>query len=109
MGGFHLRSYYKILYSTIQSSFPWKSLWKSKVPMKVSFFLWTAALGRILTTYNLWNRQVVVMDWCFMCKKDGETIAHLLLHCHVIREFGLWYSLCWGLLGYAKWCCGNSS
>lgn len=55
-GGFHCRSYYKILYSTIQSSFPWKSLWKSKVSMKVNFFLWTAALGRILTTNNLWKR-----------------------------------------------------
>ena len=55
-GGFHCRSYYKILYSTIQSSFPWMSLWKSKVSMKVSFFLWIVALGRILTTNNLWKR-----------------------------------------------------
>jgi hypothetical protein len=28
------------------SSFPWKSTWKVNVPLKVSFFVWTAALGQ---------------------------------------------------------------
>ena len=31
----------------------WNTIWKPKVPIKVSFFLWSAALGRILTVDNL--------------------------------------------------------
>ena len=50
---FEVRSYYKILHSTFHFSFPWRSLWKPKVPSKVSFFIWTSTLGRILTFDNL--------------------------------------------------------
>jgi hypothetical protein len=33
--------------------FPWKSIWKAKVPPRVAFFIWTSSLGRILTMDNL--------------------------------------------------------
>ena len=58
------------------------------MPTKASFFMWTTTLGRTLTTDNLWKHRVVVLDWCCMCKKDGEYIDHLLLRCHVAKE--LW-------------------
>jgi len=70
---FDVRSYYKVYNSNTLLSFPWKTLWKLKVPTKVSFFLWIVALGRILTTDNLRRHPLVVFDWCCMCKRDGET------------------------------------
>ena len=52
----------------------------------MGFFVWAAALGRILTTDNLRRCHVIVLDWCCMCKKSGENISHLLMHCPVARE-----------------------
>lgn len=30
--------------------------------------------------------QLVVIDWCCMCKRVGETVNHLLLHCPIVKE-----------------------
>jgi hypothetical protein len=57
----------------------------------MTFFVWTATLGNILTLNNLIKRHVIVMDWCCMCKKSEKTIDHLLLHCEVARV--LWVSI----------------
>ena len=72
---FDLKSFYNVLHTGAAQHFPWKSVWKSKTPSKVSFFLWTAVLGKVLTTDNLCKRRLIVLDWCCMCKRDGETIA----------------------------------
>jgi hypothetical protein len=39
---------------------------------------------------------VIVVDWCCMCKKSGKSTDHLLLHCEIAKE--LWSSL-FNLLG----------
>jgi len=52
------------------------------------FFVWSAALGKILTHDNLRKRNVVVIEWCCMYKKNRESIDHLLLYCEVARD--LW-------------------
>jgi len=67
----------------IRRQFPWKSIWRTKVPLKVAFFAWAAALGKILTLDNFRKRRVIVIDRCCMCKKNGENVNHLLLHCDV--------------------------
>jgi hypothetical protein len=41
------------------------------------------ALGKILTLDNLRKRQVIVIDRYCMCKKNGESVDHLLRHCEV--------------------------
>lgn len=46
------------------------------------------ALGKILSLDNLRKRNTIVVDWCCICKRNGETIDHLLLHYGVTRE--LW-------------------
>ena len=88
-GLFEVRSFYTTLISPHPSGiFPWKSVWKAKVPSRVAFFVWTAALGKILTTENLRKRRVTILDWCCMCKSSGELVNHLLVHCPVAWE--LW-------------------
>jgi hypothetical protein len=84
--GFKVSSYYKVLSSRGDYSFPWKSIWKLKVPSRVSFFVWVASLGRILTADNLWNQNIIFDSWCCLCKADGEMDDHLLLHCPFSRE-----------------------
>jgi hypothetical protein len=51
-------------------------------------------LGNILTHDNLRRRCIVVVEWCVMCKKHGESVDHLLLHCDVARVvWSSFYSL----------------
>jgi hypothetical protein len=87
-GIFEVRSYYSVLVQSSGTYFPWKRVWNSKVPSRVALFIWTAALGRILTTDNLRRRRILILDWCCMCQSDGESVNHLLLHCRVAQE--LW-------------------
>ena len=68
------------------------------MPPRVAFFIWTVALERILTADNLRRRNIILVDWCCLCKEDGETIDHLFLHCKVARE--LWNSV-FNLFGVA--------
>jgi hypothetical protein len=82
-GKFDVRSFYKILAYKETAHFPWKSIWRTKVPLKVTFFAWVAALGKILTLDNIRKRRVIMIDKCCMCKKNGEFMDHLLLHCEV--------------------------
>ena len=60
------------------------------------FFAWTTALGKILAIDNLRRYRVIILDWCYMCKKAGETVDHLLSHCEYASE--LW-SLVFCLFG----------
>jgi hypothetical protein len=87
-GLFEVRSYYEVLIRKNGPSFLWESIWRVKAPTMVAFFVWSAALSKILTHENLRKRNVVVIEWCCMCKKNGESMNHLLLYCAVACE--LW-------------------
>ena len=87
-GKFDVRSFYCALHSSHRTLFPWKLIWGVKAPRRISFFLWTAARGSILTCDNLMRRGHVLAGWCCMCKNHWETGDHLLLHCEAAA--GLW-------------------
>ena len=76
-------------------SFPWKTVWKPKVPTKFLPLDW------ILTNDNLRKCQLVVIDWCCMCKRAWETYNYLLLHCCVAKSCGAW---CLHFLGFVELC-----
>jgi hypothetical protein len=59
---FEVRSFYQMLSTSSSSSFPWKIIWRVNVPLRVSFFVWTSALGKILTLDNIRKRKVIVVD-----------------------------------------------
>jgi len=52
----------------------------------VFFFFCKAAHEKILTLDNLRKRRVIVVQWCCMCQRSGESIYHLLLYCEVVQE-----------------------
>ena len=87
-GKFDTRSYYQEIQGASNSLFPWKGIWKPKIPKRVVVFLWTAAHGRILTLDNLMLKGRPLANWCCMCCHDGESTDHILLHCPITHS--LW-------------------
>jgi len=88
---FEVRSFYEELTrkdGPFVPYFPLKNIWRVKAPTMVVFFVWSAALEKILMHDNLRKRNVIVIEWCCLCKKSGESIDHSLLHCEVTRD--LW-------------------
>ena len=98
---FDIRSFYSALRHSHPVIFPWKAIWGVHAPKRVSFFAWSASWGRILTADNLMLRGYHLVGWCCMCRWDGETINHLLIHCEmagglwsfVFRKFGILWVL----------------
>lgn len=72
----------------IGSPFPWKNIWRIKVPSRVAIFVWMAALGKILTLDNPRKRNIIMVDWYCTYKMSEESIDHLLFHCEGARD--LW-------------------
>jgi len=95
---FDVKSYYNVLVPHDGISFPLRSIWRNKAPLIVVFFACLAALKKILTVDNPKKWHVIVVNWCYMCKKSGESVDHLLLQCEMSRA--LWNSI-FSLVGLA--------
>jgi len=97
-GLFKVKSFFSFLACFEGRRFPWKSVWRTQAPSRVAFFAWSAALGKILTVDNFRKRHINIMDRCYLCKRDEESVDHLFLHCDVASA--LWnniFALCFGL------------
>jgi hypothetical protein len=90
-GLFDAQSFYSVLRGSNELRFPWKGIWGVKAPRRVSFFVWTAAWGKILICDNLMRRGYVLTGLCCMCRRDWEKGDHLLIHCALARD--LWCSI----------------
>ena len=80
--------YYHYKCRSLCSYVSWKTIWKQKIPSRVAFFVWTVALRKCLTTDNLRKRKMWILNWCYMCKRNGESVDHLFLHCPLASD--LW-------------------
>ena len=67
-----LKSFYNMLNSNEGLSFPWKSIWKQMVRTRKAIFLWTMALGRIITMDNLGKQHAIVYIDVVCAKRVGR-------------------------------------
>ena len=86
--GFSVRLMYRKLIYSLPTDFPCRSIWNPIVPPKLGFFAWEASWGKVFTLDQLKRRGIPLINRCFLCEDDEETIDHLLIHC--LRAKMLW-------------------
>jgi len=76
--------YHKLCSSNAMiDQWPWKLIWKTRLPPKIKCFTWTTLKNAILTLDNLNRRKLQLVNRCFMCLNSLESVNHLFLHCPV--------------------------
>lgn len=80
---FTVKAAYRVLITSNNQSgtWPWKMVWRVKIPHKVACFSWLLAREVVLTQDTLMRRGFNLCSRCFLCGKEAETISHLFLHC----------------------------
>ena len=68
------------------SSCTWETVWNLRCPLKVKIFVWRALLGAIPCRAILMGRHIKVQAQCPICKRDADTIKHLLFDRSVAME-----------------------
>ncbi|WMV30140.1 hypothetical protein MTR67_023525 [Solanum verrucosum] len=89
-GEFKVHSAYRLMDQSSQESpiWPWKQIWKCRIPHKVSCFIWLLAKEAALTQDNVMKRGITLCSRCFLCGETLETVNHLFLHCKYTQQ--LW-------------------
>jgi hypothetical protein len=90
-GLFNVKSFYIVVVHNDGTPFLWRSIWQIKVPLRATFFAWSAAQGKIFTIDNLRKLHVIVVYWCYMCKMNEKYMDYLLLYCDV--DCALWNAI----------------
>ena len=90
-GLFLVKSFYAALKVGRTVHFPMNIVWNPWVPSNVSFFAWEASWGKVLTLDNLQKIGRPLVNKYYLCKLEGESIDHILLHYSKARI--LWHLL----------------
>ena len=69
-------------------NFPKSVVWNFWVPSKVSFSVWDASLGKVLIVDQLQRRGWTMVNRCFLCREEEESIDHILLYYSKVRILG---------------------
>lgn len=72
-GLFVVGSFYNVLERNDGLYFPWKSVYRTKVPLRVAFFAWLTALRKILTMDNPRKWHVIVLIGVVYVKGTGSS------------------------------------
>ena len=58
-------------------------------------------MGTILTIDNL-RKKVLILDWFYMCKSNGESVDHILLHSPIVFELWSMVFTLFGTIGHCQ-------
>eukprot|EP00253_Pinus_taeda_P020461 PITA_20461 len=64
----------------------WEKIWNPPIWPKISTFLWLLSHNRVLTWDNLRKRKFEGPSICLNCKKEEETVVHLMQLCPFSRK-----------------------
>ena len=92
-GKFDVQSFYYKIQNVTLPTFPWKGIWKVKVPRRVAFFMWTVAHGQILTLDNFMLRGRILANRC--CNE--ESVDLLLISCPVAHSLWMYMLQLFGI------------
>ena len=90
--GFTCKSFFVSLLSveSLLRFHPFKFIWKSSIPYRVKVFAWLVVHGKVNTCDLVQRRNpnmALSPSWCVLCRKQNETIDHLLMHCETATKF----------------------
>ena len=94
-GDFTVKTAYDGLIQTdLLALWPWRFLWKLKMPIRVQHFLWILFHGKILTNEQRCSRGMTEDISCPRCHSGIENIDHLLRGCR--DSIAVWDDICQG-------------
>lgn len=64
----------------------WKFLWMLDLPKKIKIFMWSVMKNILPTAKHLWKGKSLQDPICQRCKKEVETIKHVLVECKAARK-----------------------
>ena len=82
-GDFTTISAWEVIRKVRPSSFLFKFIWKSKIPHKISFFLWKCIHMIIPLEDLIQLKGVKIASVCICCYKDSENFNYLFLDCPI--------------------------
>lgn len=66
-------------------NWPWKHVWKIRIPPKVTCFTWLALNDAVLNHDKLCKKKILLITRCLLCYQSSENVNHLL-HCPFVVD-----------------------